>query len=257
MIKYLKTRKGHFYKLLKNGKKKRISQREYQKMKTRKKKINMRGGGFTELGINDSETIVREKLNNAFGNPDKFYKFVDKKENEEKIVLIIDNTIKVLKESKSWKEVNHSTIFPRMRLDAVLVELFNENEIKEINNEINSPPLTLAPPKASAPPLASAPPKASAPPSVSAPPLASQQVSSVSKGKSTLELIKSNIKSTEDKVLEKGYKINRIEITMENRDAKILEINNRLNELCGTLGRIYLYLTKLARKINNDFKDYA
>ena len=80
---------------------------------------------------------------------------------------------------------------------------------------------------------------------------------SASTSKSILELIKSNIKSTEDIVLEKGYKINRIEITMENRDAKIVEINNRLNELCETHERIYLYLTKLPPETNNAFKDYA
>ena len=76
---------------------------------------------------------------------------------------------------------------------------------------------------------------------------------------SILELIKSNIKSTEDIVLGMGkdYKINRIEITMENRDAKIVEINNRLNELCETHERIYLYLTKLPPETNNAFKDYA
>ena len=36
MVKYLKTRKGQFYKVLKNGKKKRITQKEYKKKKTRK-----------------------------------------------------------------------------------------------------------------------------------------------------------------------------------------------------------------------------
>ena len=101
MVKYLKTRKGQFYKLLKNGKKKRISQMEYKKKKKTRKNIKMIGGGFAELGIKDSETIVREKLNNAFGNPYKFYKFIDKGKEAGKIILMIDNTIKVLKESKT------------------------------------------------------------------------------------------------------------------------------------------------------------
>jgi hypothetical protein len=231
MVKHLKTRKGQFYKLLKNGEKRRISQREYRKMKTRKNKINIKGGGFTELGINDSEIIVRKKLNSAFGNPIKFYKFIDKIKDNAKIDLMINNTIKILKESKSWKEVNIAAIFPRMNLDTILSELFNENEIKEIN----SPPV----------------------PSASASASALEQGSSALKGKSILELIKSNIKSTEEKVLKKDYKINRIEITMENRDAKILEINNRLNELYRTSGRIYLYLTKLSADTNDDFKEYA
>jgi hypothetical protein len=80
---------------------------------------------------------------------------------------------------------------------------------------------------------------------------------SASESNSILELIKSNIKLTEENVLGKGYKINRIEITMENRNTQISEINKRLNELCGTHGRIYLYLTKLLAETNNAFKDYA
>ena len=76
------------------------------------------GGGFAELGIKDSETIVREKLNNAFdnsNNSNKFYYYFDKTKEAEKIVLMIDNTIKVLKESKSWKEVDRAEIFPSMK----------------------------------------------------------------------------------------------------------------------------------------------
>ena len=39
MVEYLKTKKGYFYKLKKNGEKKRISQEEYiKKNKTRKNK---------------------------------------------------------------------------------------------------------------------------------------------------------------------------------------------------------------------------
>lgn len=50
MVEYLKTKKGYFYKLKKNGEKKRISQEEYNKKnKTRK----MIGGGRTEQEIID------------------------------------------------------------------------------------------------------------------------------------------------------------------------------------------------------------
>ena len=38
MVEYLKTKKGYFYKLKKNGEKKRISQEEYNKKKQNKKK---------------------------------------------------------------------------------------------------------------------------------------------------------------------------------------------------------------------------
>lgn len=51
MVEYLKTKKGYFYKLKKNGEKKRISQEEYiKKNKTRKNK-KMIGGGRTEEEI--------------------------------------------------------------------------------------------------------------------------------------------------------------------------------------------------------------
>ena len=46
MVEYLKTKKGYFYKLKKNGKKKRISQEEYNKKnKTRKNKKMIGGAG--------------------------------------------------------------------------------------------------------------------------------------------------------------------------------------------------------------------
>jgi hypothetical protein len=56
---YLKTRKGQFYKLLKNGKKKRISQKEYKKKKTRKN-IKMIGGKLSEIDSLDvsKKTII-------------------------------------------------------------------------------------------------------------------------------------------------------------------------------------------------------
>jgi hypothetical protein len=44
MVQYLKTKKGYFYKLFKNGKKKRITQYEYKKSKTRKNKRLLIGG---------------------------------------------------------------------------------------------------------------------------------------------------------------------------------------------------------------------
>jgi len=60
MVKYLKTRKGQFYKLLKNGKKKRISQREYRKKKTRKniKMIGGEGGPIEESDIMYQDDLV-------------------------------------------------------------------------------------------------------------------------------------------------------------------------------------------------------
>ena len=46
MVEYLKTKKGYFYKLKKNGEKKRISQEEYNKKnKTRKNKKMIGGAG--------------------------------------------------------------------------------------------------------------------------------------------------------------------------------------------------------------------
>jgi hypothetical protein len=46
MVEYLKTKKGYFYKLKKNGEKKRISQEEYNK---KNKTIKMIGGNLSEL----------------------------------------------------------------------------------------------------------------------------------------------------------------------------------------------------------------
>ena len=44
MVQYLKTKRGYFYKLFNNGKKKRITQNEYKKSKTRKNKHVLIGG---------------------------------------------------------------------------------------------------------------------------------------------------------------------------------------------------------------------
>jgi len=57
MVEYLKTKKGYFYKLFKNGEKKRISQDEFNnksktKNKTKKKyKYKLKGGGARKLDI--------------------------------------------------------------------------------------------------------------------------------------------------------------------------------------------------------------
>ena len=51
MVEYLKTKKGYFYKLKKNGEKKRISQEEYNKKNKTRKNKKMIGGGRTEQEI--------------------------------------------------------------------------------------------------------------------------------------------------------------------------------------------------------------
>lgn len=48
MVEYLKTKKGYFYKLKKNGEKKRISQEEYNKKNKTRKNKKIIGGGRTE-----------------------------------------------------------------------------------------------------------------------------------------------------------------------------------------------------------------
>jgi hypothetical protein len=53
MVEYLKTKKGYFYKLNKNGEKKRISQEEYNKKNKTRKNIKMIGGGKKEQEIID------------------------------------------------------------------------------------------------------------------------------------------------------------------------------------------------------------
>lgn len=53
MVEYLKTKKGYFYKLKKNGEKKRISQEEYNKKNKTRKNKKMIGGGRTEQEIID------------------------------------------------------------------------------------------------------------------------------------------------------------------------------------------------------------
>jgi hypothetical protein len=49
MVEYLKTKKGYFYKLKKNGEKKRISQEEYNKKSKTRKNKKMIGRGLTDL----------------------------------------------------------------------------------------------------------------------------------------------------------------------------------------------------------------
>ena len=59
MVEYLKTKKGYFYKLKKNGEKKRISREEFNKKnKTRKNKKVIGGGGepIEEITENEIET---------------------------------------------------------------------------------------------------------------------------------------------------------------------------------------------------------
>jgi len=53
MVEYLKTKKGYFYKLKKNGEKKRISQKEYNKKNKTRKNKKMIGGGMSEQDIID------------------------------------------------------------------------------------------------------------------------------------------------------------------------------------------------------------
>jgi len=60
MVEYLKTKKGYFYKLKKNGEKKRISQEEYNKKNKTRKNKTMIGGGRTEQEIID-ELKTKEK----------------------------------------------------------------------------------------------------------------------------------------------------------------------------------------------------
>ena len=57
MVEYLKTKKGYFYKILKNSEKKRISQEEYNK----KHKKRIGGGGISEITENHNETEDDEK----------------------------------------------------------------------------------------------------------------------------------------------------------------------------------------------------
>ena len=51
MVEYLKTKKGYFYKLLRNGEKKRISQEEYlvKNIKKNKKMIGGNGKSYEEI----------------------------------------------------------------------------------------------------------------------------------------------------------------------------------------------------------------
>jgi len=60
MVEYLKTKKGYFYKLKKNGEKKRISREEFNKKNKTRKNKKMIGGGRTEQEIID-ELITKEK----------------------------------------------------------------------------------------------------------------------------------------------------------------------------------------------------
>jgi hypothetical protein len=71
MVEYLKTKKGYFYKLKKNGKKKRISQKEYNKKnKTRRNKKMIGGGKIEEITENENETEIEQRyaiINYGYG----------------------------------------------------------------------------------------------------------------------------------------------------------------------------------------------
>ncbi len=56
MVEYLKTKKGYFYKLKKNGEKKRISQEEYNKKNKTRKNNKMIGGNLSQLDSLDVST---------------------------------------------------------------------------------------------------------------------------------------------------------------------------------------------------------
>lgn len=60
MVEYLKTKKGYFYKLKKNGEKKRISQEEYNKKNKTRKNKKIIGGGLADLYSLDTsiKTII-------------------------------------------------------------------------------------------------------------------------------------------------------------------------------------------------------
>lgn len=60
MVEYLKTKKGFFYKLRKNGKKKRISQKEYNKKNKTRKNKKMIGG--TGEPIEESDIMYQDDL---------------------------------------------------------------------------------------------------------------------------------------------------------------------------------------------------
>jgi hypothetical protein len=60
MVEYLKTKKGYFYKLKKNGEKKRISQEEYNKKNKTRKNIKMIGGAGEP--IEESDIMYQDDL---------------------------------------------------------------------------------------------------------------------------------------------------------------------------------------------------
>jgi hypothetical protein len=60
MVEYLKTKKGYFYKLKKNGEKKRISQEEYNKKNKTRKNIKMIGGAGEP--IEESDILYQDDL---------------------------------------------------------------------------------------------------------------------------------------------------------------------------------------------------
>ena len=63
MVEYLKTKKGYFYKLKKNGEKKRISQEEYNKKnKTKKTRKNKKTIGGAGEPIEQSDIMYRDDL---------------------------------------------------------------------------------------------------------------------------------------------------------------------------------------------------
>jgi hypothetical protein len=149
MVQYLKTKRGYFYKLFKNGKKKRITQNEYKKSKTRKNKHVLLGGDgdpkmliychnrivdltrvdtnhwqgpifkqvLTERGI-DPTTIKVDTIDIAPGGTivgDGFSKsFIDSHENEFDIVILPDCGGKWYEFQKAHNDENFQSLLSLM-----------------------------------------------------------------------------------------------------------------------------------------------
>ena len=64
MVEYLKTKKGYFYKLKKNGEKKRISQKEYNKKNKTRKNKKIIGGGKNAFRSGEGTEIKEITENN-------------------------------------------------------------------------------------------------------------------------------------------------------------------------------------------------
>ena len=103
MVEYLKTKKGYFYKLKKNGEKKRISQEEYNKKKnkTRKNKTRKNKKMIGGASLNMLELMM--------GRADDLHTDTEREQIEQSDIMYKDDLVCILKPNVKKGIIIYST----------------------------------------------------------------------------------------------------------------------------------------------------